>query len=513
MIKFGKTTKSTSSDGRLNDVEVLLSILDNMPSSIFVKDEELRFVYSNNMHCDLIGKAESALLGKSDADFYISEMAKDFIAKDRAVIKTGQSNESEETAARKDGKELKVITRKARHIAPNGKTYLIGTNIDLTELKLREQQYRVLAESVPVGILQINEDGSITFSNGLALRHLGLKTHPKQMAEITGLLDNIESGFPSRESKFEANVLDGGRRLLFMSSGWANAGSERSAIVSIVDISEMAALRSKVEEKSNHLGAIINQTRESVAAIARNTAGLSGGAANLSKHTEAQMANLQSMSTAVRQLADVVKQNSNNAALASKLSNDATLVAEEGNQMSHASIEAIAKMTGSTQKIASIVDLIQEIAFQTNLLALNAAVEAARAGDAGRGFAVVAAEVRTLAQRSAQALKDVRNQINEGNEQISDGEKLIHAMGTKLLDITHITKQTATLVSGIATASQEQASAVQQVNVSVSQLEKVAQFNAQLVGKVTQSVDSVDRAMSALIGQVETSTGDGREAA
>ena len=90
---------------------------------------------------------------------------------------------------------------------------------------------------------------------------------------------------------------------------------------------------------------------------------------------------------------------------------------------------------------------------------------------------------------------------------------MIHAMGTKLLDITHITKQTATLVSGIATASLEQASAVQQVNVSVSQLEKVAQFNAQLVGKVTQSVDSVDRAMSALIGQVETSTGDGREAA
>ena len=122
MIKFGKTAKSTSSDGRLNDVEVLLSILDNMPTSIFVKEEELRFVYSNNMHCDLIGKGESALLGKSDADFYVSEIAKDFIANDRAVIKTGQSNESEETAARKDGKELMVITRKARHIAPNGKT-------------------------------------------------------------------------------------------------------------------------------------------------------------------------------------------------------------------------------------------------------------------------------------------------------------------------------------------------------------------------------------------------------
>ena len=105
-----KTTKPTPSDGRLNDVEVLLSILDNMPASIFIKDEDLRFVYSNNMHCELIGKVESDLLGKSDADFYVPEIAKDFIANDRAVIKTGQSNEAEETAARKDGKKMQVLT-------------------------------------------------------------------------------------------------------------------------------------------------------------------------------------------------------------------------------------------------------------------------------------------------------------------------------------------------------------------------------------------------------------------
>jgi PAS domain S-box-containing protein len=515
MFKFGKPATEVKASGKLNDPEVLLSILDNLPTSIFVKDKDLRFVYSNAGHCEMIGKSEADLLGKSDADFYTPEMARMFLANDRSVLTSGRTNENEDIAARKDGGEITVFTRKSRLQAPDGKTYLIGTNTDLTEIKRREQQYRMLAESVPVGILQINDRGAIQFSNSLALQQLGLSTKPTTLAEIRSLFETVENDFPGRPVKFETSLGSTVRRLLLISSGWNSTSQDepRSAIVSIVDVTAMAQLRSKVEEKSGHLGMIVNQTRESVAAIGRDTSSLNNGAVNLSKQTEAQMVSLQTMSIAVRQLADAVSQNSENSTLASKLSLDATLVADEGHQMSQASSTAIERITSSTQKIVSIVDLIQEIAFQTNLLALNAAVEAARAGEAGRGFAVVATEVRTLAQRSAQALKDVRIQINESNQQIIEGEKLISAMGSKLGDIARITKQTAALVTNIASASHEQATGVQQVSSSVNQLEKVAQFNSQLVGKVTQSVESVDRAMGELIKFVEISGDEHRNVA
>ena len=161
-------------------------------------------------------------------------------------------------------------------------------------------------------------------------------------------------------------------------------------------------------------------------------------------------------------------------------------------------VSAMGEIEQSSQRIAEIVGLIDEIAFQTNLLALNAAVEAARAGDAGRGFAVVAAEVRSLAQRSSQASKEIKGLISTSNGHVKRGVELVSKAGSSLGEIVTSVKKVADIVSEIAAASQEQSAGVQEVDETVTQMEGVTQKNAALVEESTASVNSVDRQMEQL---------------
>ena len=148
--------------------------------------------------------------------------------------------------------------------------------------------------------------------------------------------------------------------------------------------------------------------------------------------------------------------------------------------------------------------LVEEISFQTSLLALNAAVEAARAGDAGRGFAVVAAEVRSLAEKSARALKEVRLLIQDSNTQIDQGAALVDRMGAKLTEIATTTNEAVGLVSLIAASSREQSVAVRQVDTSITQLENAANLNTQLMDQFAGSVDAVDQSIGKLLNLVDS---------
>jgi signal transduction histidine kinase len=252
---FGWGTVEMSNEKAVAPVlttDFLLQILDSLPTPIYAKDEQARFVYSNRKHNELVGRPQDDLIGKSDADFYDAEVAEGFLANDRGVIETGAISSVEEMAMLNGRLSKPVLSRKARMVRPDGQVFLIGMNFDLTEVKKREEQYRALAETVPVGVIQIEEEGGVSFANPLLLAYFR-KTHDQlDLAAIAQALGNPEN-FPGQAARFECSLLDRDeteRRVLIISSGWLmlSKGKNRSAIVSIVDITENAELKRINEE-------------------------------------------------------------------------------------------------------------------------------------------------------------------------------------------------------------------------------------------------------------------------
>lgn len=249
------TTQDRPDPRRISDAAVLLDILDHLPTSIFAKDEQLRFIYSNEAHCRLIGQPEAALLGYSDADFYPPEEAAGFLGRDRKVIDDGLTIEIEENATGSSGVTMPVLTRKTRLATAGGQRFLIGTNTDLTEMRKREEQYRALAQTVPVGVWQVSETGVTQFANPRFMAYLGIDTDALPTTDIAALLAGARGGFPGIASRFETDLTaatGAERRVLVISSGWLVLSSDgtRSAIVSVVDISEMSQLKRVNDEIS-----------------------------------------------------------------------------------------------------------------------------------------------------------------------------------------------------------------------------------------------------------------------
>jgi PAS domain S-box-containing protein len=249
---------ATAVPKRLEDAKVLLSILDNLPTSIFVKDEDTKFLYSNKLHCEMIGKSEAELLGKSDADFYPAADAMGFAERDKAVLDYGETIIQEEMACRDNGMMTPVLTRKARLLGPDNAVYLIGTNTDLTDVKKREDQYKALTETVPVGVAQIDEELHITFANPLFNAYCGGDGTEMARNRLISKLRDSNTAFPGQACKFEAEIQGLGnqpRSFMVISSGWLELGdSLRSATLSLIDISQMTELQRINEEVSrlNH---------------------------------------------------------------------------------------------------------------------------------------------------------------------------------------------------------------------------------------------------------------------
>jgi methyl-accepting chemotaxis protein len=201
----------------------------------------------------------------------------------------------------------------------------------------------------------------------------------------------------------------------------------------------------------------------------------------LSQRTEEQAAGLEETSASLEEISATVKKNSENAQQARDFTIGARDVAERGGKVVADAVAAMSRIEGSSRKISDIIGVIDEIARQTNLLALNAAVEAARAGDAGRGFAVVASEVRSLAQRSSQAAKDIKNLITDSSGLVRNGVDLVNRTGKSLTEIVEAIKTVAEIVAEIASSSVEQATGVDQVSKALAQMDEVTQKNSALV--------------------------------
>ena len=244
---------------------------------------------------------------------------------------------------------------------------------------------------------------------------------------------------------------------------------------------EIAALCGGLNGLLDTMADVISQIKATAREVSNAAAEISTSTTDLSQRTEEQAAGLEQTSASMEEISSTVKKNAENAQEANKLTASTRDVADKGGAVVAKAVEAMSRIEDSSSKIADIIGVIDEIARQTNLLALNAAVEAARAGDAGRGFAVVASEVRSLAQRSSQAAKDIKDLITNSSTQVKEGVDLVNRAGQSLSDIMASIKSVADIVADIANASNEQAVGIDQVNRALTQMDEVTQQNSALV--------------------------------
>ncbi|MBU9171889.1 methyl-accepting chemotaxis protein [Burkholderia gladioli] len=254
---------------------------------------------------------------------------------------------------------------------------------------------------------------------------------------------------------------------------------------------DSSSLMASLETMRAKLASIVQGIKTSAESISIAAGEVAQGNVDLSQRTEEQAASLEETAASMEELTSTVKQNTDNARQGSTLAAAASQTASSGGEVVRQVVGTMADITSSSQKVSEIISVIEGIAFQTNILALNAAVEAARAGEQGRGFAVVAGEVRTLAQRSAVAAKEIKALIETSVSHVAAGSQLVSSAGATMDEIVRSVRRVTDIMGEIASASAEQGTGIEQVNVAVTQMDEVTQQNAALVEQATAAAQSM----------------------
>jgi methyl-accepting chemotaxis protein len=302
-------------------------------------------------------------------------------------------------------------------------------------------------------------------------------THTRHLMLVLGVL--ILGGAAALAWWITASIVRPMRRALAVAD--AVAAGDLSTSVEVTSKCEVGQLLASLKAMNDNLVKTVATVRTGTEAIGTASAEVAAGNQDLSSRTEQQASSLEETASSMEELTSTVKQNADNALQANTLAEAASGVAARGGQVIHEVVSTMQQIHEASGKIVDIISVIDGIAFQTNILALNAAVEAARAGEQGRGFAVVAGEVRSLAQRSAAAAKEIKHLIDDSSEKVGTGSRLVQEAGSTMGDIVDSVRRVTDILNEISSASQEQSAGIEQINEAIVQMDTVTQQNAALV--------------------------------
>ncbi|MDH6591121.1 methyl-accepting chemotaxis protein [Variovorax sp. TBS-050B] len=280
------------------------------------------------------------------------------------------------------------------------------------------------------------------------------------------------------------------------------ASGDLGSQIQVVSRDETGQLMQALKNMNDSLAKVVGEVRHGTDAIATASGQIAAGNQDLSSRTEEQASSLEQTAASMEELTSTVKQNADNARQANQLALSASEVAVRGGGVVNQVVDTMGSINASSKKIVDIIGVIDGIAFQTNILALNAAVEAARAGEQGRGFAVVASEVRSLAQRSGAAAKEIKGLIDDSVDKVEAGSRQVAEAGRTMEEIVDSVKRVTDIMGEITAASQEQSTGIEQVNQAIAQMDQVTQQNAALVEEAAAAAQSMQEQAASLVQSV-----------